>query len=435
MGKSMKDDQDTHKDVKDDSQDASFSESKPENTEATETTDSPVATTSESKTDKPVEETTEEKATQPESTGSASSATTPPPPPAKPKSKGPIILAIVAIIIALAALGGAGYLYQQFTLLQAESENLASANSNLKSNLSSTSNKTQSLASQSQSQASTISTLQSDLKAQQSNVDELQGRLTESMKQISKLGTNTRKDWLLAEAEYLLRLANQRVLLERSANGALALLQSADDILRETNDVSLYNVRKALATDVAALEAIPSLDVDGIFLKLAALNERVDHLTLLPVSETPELPDMLSEVDEATLVESWKDGFMKSWDTAIDKLGNLIIIQHRDEAIEPLLTHDQAYFIQQNLHLMIEQAQLSLLQGHQQSFDASLNKATDWIARYFREDDSSTQALLKGLNELKSTQVAPQLPDISGSLRTLKQYFADVHSREQQGEG
>lgn len=352
-------------------------------------------------------------------------------PPKEHNKKSRPWIAVIALIIAILALVAGGYLYQQLQLVKADNAALNNTTTQISQDLAATSTSAKAQTSKNQSLSSDISTLKSALGTQQSSVDELQDRLTKTVKQISQLGTNSRKDWLLAESEYLLRLANQRILLEKSPTGALGLLRSADEILRETDDVSLYNVRKAISIDVAALEAVPKLDVDGTFLKLTALNERVDQLSLLPVSSSPELPKLLEQVNEETLTDSWKQGLSESFNSAMNKLGSLIIIQHRDEAIEPLLTHEQGYFIQQNLHLMIEQSQLALLQGHQQSYDASINKATDWIARYFREDDSSTQALLKGLNELKPVTVAPALPDISGSLRALKQYFADIQSREQ----
>ncbi len=352
------------------------------------------------------------------------------PPPEANKKKKPW-LAIIALIVAVIAIAAVAYLYLQLQQVKAETASTSELATGLVTSVDSTRSLGQEQANKTNTLASDLNTLKSKVTSQQNNVDELQERLTQSVKQISKLGSNTRKDWLLAETEYLLRLANQRILLENSPVGASALLRSADEILRETDDVSLYNVRKAIAVDIAALEAVPKLDIDGTFLKLAALNTRVSQLSLLPVSESPELPKMLKEVDEEALTDSWQQGLAESFKTAMSKLSSLIIIQHRDDAIEPLLTHEQGYYIQQNLNLMIEQAQLALLQGHQQSYDASLNKATNWIARYFKEKDSNTQALLKGLNELKPIQVAPPLPDISGSLRALKQYFADIQTREQ----
>ncbi len=362
----------------------------------------------------------------------ADAVATPPPPQPEPERKKRSWIGVLAFLLAICALIVAGYGFQKIQELQAENVGLKSTTQGLSQSLEQNLQKSITAASSAGDQARAaqdqIKSLQSELTKQQQNVDELQDRLTRSMKQISQVGTDKRKDWLLAEVEYLLRLANQRVLMEKSPAGALALLQSSDTILKETDDVSIYNVRKAIASDIAALQAVPSLDMDGIFLKLAALNEQVDQLRLIPISDKRELPQMLQKVTADGVSETWNQGLKTSWNKAMDKLEKLVVIQHRDEPIEPLLSPEQVYFLQQNLHLMLEQAQLSLLQGHQGSYDASLNKASDWVGKYFEADDPTTVALLKGLEELKSVQVSPDLPDISSSLKALKSYLAEVHS-------
>lgn len=332
-------------------------------------------------------------------------------------------IGVLAFLLALCALLTAGWGYHRLQLSQERTQALLSQLENTQNTAS---------AAQQQAQAAELAAtrVQGTLSSQQQNVNELQDRLTRAMKQVSKLGTDKRKDWLLAEVEYLLRLANQRVLMEKSATGALALLKSADEVLRETDDVSIYNVRKALARDIARLEAVPRVDIDGIFVKLAALNEQVDELKMLPVSERHQLPKMINKVTPESVSETWGQSLEESWDSAMEKLGKLVIIQQRDEPIEPLLSPEQVYFLQQNLHLMLEQSQLSLLQGHQPSYDVSLDKASEWIKDYFL-DDATRAALLKGLNEVKGVEVAPQLPDISGSLKALKSYLEDVHSSAQ----
>ncbi|MCW8885886.1 MAG: uroporphyrinogen-III C-methyltransferase [Motiliproteus sp.] len=352
--------------------------------------------------------------------------------PAQEAKKSRSWIGVLAFFLAICALIVAGYGFQKIQELQAQAATLQSTTAGLNKDLES--NLQQSLAEaakagkQASSAGAQLQTLQSEISAQANNVNELQDRLTRSMKQISQVGTDKRKDWLLAEVEYLLRLANQRALMEKSPVGALALLQSSDRILKETDDVSIYNVRKAIASDIAALESVPKLDIDGIFLKLAALNEQVANLKLIPISEKREFPAMLEKVTPEGVTETWNQGLKTSWNQAMDKLEKLVVIQHRDKPIEPLLSPEQVYFLQQNLHLMIEQAQLSLLQGHQGSYDASLKKAGEWVGKYFKADDGTTQALQKGLNDLKSVQVSPALPDISGSLNALKAYFTDVHS-------
>ena len=278
-----------------------------------------------------------------------------------------------------------------------------------------------------------MTALKSQAQTDKSGIDALQERLTQSIQQVMSRQQSTRKDWLLAEVEYLLRLANQRVLMEQTADGALKLLKSADLILKETDDVSIYEVRKALAADIAALEAVPRLDTEGAFLQLGALNTQVDRLSLIPITDKRELPSMLEQITPDSVSQSWTQGLKASWSDAIDKFEQLIVIQHRDEPVEPLLSPEQHFFLQQNLHLMLEQAQLALLQRKQNAYDSALSKSENWIDTYFDPQDSTTNALLRGIAELKQLQVAPEIPDISGSLNTLKAYLEHMTKLKQEG--
>lgn len=275
--------------------------------------------------------------------------------------------------------------------------------------------------------------LQARSEAEARNVAELQDRLTRSIQQVTANRELSRKDWLLAEVEYLLRLANQRVLMEQTPSGALTLLKSADTILSETDDVTIYDVRKALASDIAALEAVPRLDTEGVFLRLGALNQQVDNLRVVPVSERRELPQMLEEITPESVKQSWGEGFKASWNKAVNKFEQLIVIQHHDEPIKPLMSPEQAFFLQQNLHLMLEQAQMALLQRKQEAYDSSLDKAQEWIGTHFDPRDATTQALLSGLSELAEINVAPELPDISGSLTSLKEYLDRMQQLRKDG--
>ncbi len=275
--------------------------------------------------------------------------------------------------------------------------------------------------------------LQARADADKANIDELQDRLTRSIQQVTATAEVSRKDWLLAEVEYLLRLANQRVLMEQTASGALNLLKSADESLRETDDVTLYDVRKALAEDIAALEAVPTLDTEGVFLKLAALNRQVDELRVTPITDKRKLPSLLEEITPESVEQSWSEGMKASWNKAMDKFETLVVIQHHDEPVKPLMSPEQTFFLQQNLHLMLEQAQMALLQRKQQAYDASLAKAHDWIGSHFDAKSATTQAMLRGLEELQGINVAPELPDISGSLNSLKTYLRQMQALRAEG--
>lgn len=335
-----------------------------------------------------------------------------------------LLLSLVALVL-VAFLGWQGWQWQQSNVqaLQQIGEQAESIQTESQAQL------TQELDSLQQQMAALKSQAQTD----KSGIDALQERLTQSIQQVMSRQQSTRKDWLLAEVEYLLRLANQRVLMEQTADGALKLLKSADLILKETDDVSIYEVRKALAADIAALEAVPRLDTEGAFLQLGALNSQVDRLSLVPITNKRELPALLEQITPDSVSQSWTQGLKASWSDAIDKFEQLIVIQHRDEPVEPLLSPEQHFFLQQNLHLMLEQAQLALLQRKQNAYDSALSKSENWIDTYFDPQDSTTNALLRGIAELKQLQVAPEIPDISGSLNTLKAYLEHMTKLKQEG--
>lgn len=364
-------------------------------------------------------------------TASTESASAPPPStPAKEQKQPAGWPGKLALLLAIVSLGGVGYLaWQGWQLQQATSSTQASLVQKVETGLA---NSRAEVADRLGNVSQTLGALQSQSQSDKQNIEQLQQRLTDAIKQVNATRETSREDFLLAEAEYLLRLANQRVLMEQTATGALTLLKSADEILRESDDVALYPVREALAQDIAALEAVPTLDTEGVYLKLAALNSQVDNLRVTPVTDKRKLPSMLEEITPDSVEQSWTEGAAAAWDKAVDKFEKLVVIQHRDEPVEPLMSPEQTYYLQQNLHLMLEQAQLALLQRKQQAFDASLEKAASWVGTYFDEKDATSQALLRAFADLQETNVAPELPDISGSLNALKQHLRDMARLKQE---
>ncbi len=348
----------------------------------------------------------------------------------KPAKQGSGKSGKLALLLAIIAIIGVGYLYW----LQLESKNSittsqAQASSELDNKLQ---NNQQQQNAKVTGLTQQLQALESKANADAANIEELQARLTRSIQQITATQQNTRKDWIIAEAEYLLRLANQRVLMEQTPQGALKLLRSADKILKETDDVTIYAVRKALAADIAALEAVPELDTEGLFLRLGALNEQVNKLKLIPLTEQHKLPEIVSEVSNETFTETWTANLQKAWAKIADKFNQLVVIQDRDAPVEPLLSPQQNFYLQQNLHLMLEQAQLSLLQRRSGTYENSLSKAEGWVATYFEATDSTTQALIRSLQEMKQVNVSPAMPDISGSLIALKKYLQDMRKLKEQ---
>jgi len=255
---------------------------------------------------------------------------------------------------------------------------------------------------------------------------ELQLNINSHARRLRELSTTSRADWLLAEAEYLIRLANQRLITERNTKNATALLITADEILRDLDEVGLLAVREALAKSITALRMAPGVDREGLYLKLNALSEQLVRLPLI----APELLDgdrITVEADSVT-DDSWRGQFLKGFYQAVDGVSELIRVRRRNAPLEPLLSPEENQFLRHNLGMMLEQAQLALLREEQAVYQVSLAKAKKWLGDYFELNEGASQ-LVEQLSQLEQQNVVQQLPDISGGLEALRDYIDIRHKR------
>ncbi len=223
------------------------------------------------------------------------------------------------------------------------------------------------------------------------------------------------RDWLHAEAAYLLRLANQRLQLERDVEGAAALLRTADARLHEADNPALVPVRREIASELAALDAVPRVDRTGLWLALNAQQEQI--------AGQPLAQDVEEIVADARLEEAPSGAWQQQLSRFGQELKDLVTVRHHDEALEALISPEQESYLRQSVRLVIEQAQLALLKEEAELFEASLDKALTLIEGYYDTDASGVQSVLQRLRELKGEAVRPELPDISGSQQALATFI------------
>ena len=96
----------------------------------------------------------------------------------------------------------------------------------------------------------------------------------------------------------------------------------------------------------------------------------------------------------------------------------------------PLISPDAEYFLRTNLALQMQTARLALLRGEQPVYEASLNDAARWLEIYFDADSSQVDAALTTIGELQGGMFETDKPDISGSLRLLRQYNSVAESAQ-----
>ena len=251
--------------------------------------------------------------------------------------------------------------------------------------------------------------------------------VSESMVAIqSRMGTSS-QDWVYAEVEYLVRMANQRVLMEQDANSALQLLQSADAIIRETDGLTAHGLREALARDIAALKAVGSPDIQGVYLELSALVSQVPLLRrTLPTYQAPS-----STTDQSAEVTGYLARFLRLIRHAGNKLAHLVDFRRDEVEIKRILPPKEEYFLRQNLVLKLQIAQMALLEGNQGVFQSALGEAQVWVSDSFDDENPGTVAMLKSITRLSASQVSVELPDIAGSLRAARSQLAGFTEAQQ----
>lgn len=248
--------------------------------------------------------------------------------------------------------------------------------------------------------------------------ESLAGRMSSiegSVASLQGISSRARDAWILAEAEYYMRIANAQLQLARNPELARHALRLADEQILQLANPALTDVRRELSDELRALEIIETPDAAGITLTLASLAEQVDSLPLrqeIMLSDNDdEIDPELSGTDRA--LASLKDAFSKA-----------VSVRRTDEAMRPLIAPEAQYFLRANLALQFQAARLAVLQREESIFEQSLDDATTWLNQYFDADSPAVRSALQTISDIRGSVLSLEMPDISGSLRLLRQFIA-----------
>jgi uroporphyrin-3 C-methyltransferase len=260
----------------------------------------------------------------------------------------------------------------------------------------------------------------------------LRRELASTSRRLIELSATSREDWKLAEAEYLLRLASQRLVVERNSATALAMAQAADDLLRELDDSNLHPVRRALARDISALKMTEPVDREGLYLRLLALIEQVETLSARgPIGEPVEGGEAVQiALDAEEQPKRWRDRVKAGFARLMAKLNqHLRVRTHSASAVDAVLPPDNQIYLTRNLLLMLEQAQSALLREEEVVYQTSLARAQDWLQKYYSLNPQAAP-LQAELAQLQQEPVTQSLPSIGEALSLLKAYIEQRHRLE-----
>ncbi len=354
---------------------------------------------------------------------------------ATPPKRGGIAASIawLALFLALVATAGAGYLFFEGWREGSRDADSADAIASLRraledldeqtgDDLSGLDEELAELAAARERDADALDTLRNDVEGFDRAAETLTSltprvaNLERSLAALQGVSIEARNTYLVAEAEYYMQIANAQLLLAGNPTLASLALEQADDRLTQLGDPALTDVRRALANERAALDVMEKPDVAGVTLTLASLAQVAESL---PVFDA----DSADEAD-ATEDDAEASGPRRAWNAVKGAFSGVFTYSPPSDVDRPLLTPGAEPLLRGNLALQLQAARLALLRGEQELFRQSLDDADAWLGRYFDTSAAPVSGMRETLREIRDEyqHVAP--PDISGSLRALRQYRA-----------
>lgn len=264
-----------------------------------------------------------------------------------------------------------------------------------------------------------LTTLEEHLNSRLRTLDTVPGRilrLERSFSALQGISTGVQDTWLLAETEYYLQIGNAQLQLAGNPHLATLALRLADERLLQLADPALTDVRRILADELQSLELLEKPDIEGTTLTLASLADVVDSL--------PLRQDVQAHSTETSKPDAELSGVDRALASLRGAVGDVVTIRRTDEAIRPLIAPEAIYFLRANLALQLQTARLALLRGEQAVFQQSLDDAVLWLEEYYDQQSTPVRSALQTIREIRDNSFVTAVPDISQSLRLLRQHTA-----------
>lgn len=241
-------------------------------------------------------------------------------------------------------------------------------------------------------------------------------QLDELQQKVAVISGSDAKTWLLAQADFLVKLAGRKLWSDQDVTTAAALLKSADASLADMNDPSLIGARRAITDDIATLSAVSQVDYDGMILKVNQLANQIDNLRLADNNDDDSPMD--SDSDElSSSISEWRVNLQKNWQNFMD---SFITVRRRDETAVPLLAPNQDIYLRENIRSRLLVAAQAVPRHQEETWKQSLDNVSTWVRAYYDTDDATTKAFLDEVDKLSQQSITMTVPETLQSQALLE---------------
>ncbi len=315
----------------------------------------------------------------------------------------PFLLAAIALVIALYAAISTRLIDDRLVALRSQTNQLAMAHSALADELNALTTRETLATEETAKQIESLLSLSRDVAALETTTSELEDRMA-----------LPQRSWARAEALALLELAQRQLKVDRNIDAALDAMVTADSRLAGLREPALSTVRKQLTVDLQTLRAFARPDLGSITLQLRQAEVDAAGLATAGVSAEPIAPALTDAAVEQGALD-------RAWAMAKQALNALITVRSTAAGADALLTRDEQNLKRQRMQLLLLEARLAIARVDQKAFATAIGEARSWLEANFSMADAGVARLAADLSQLAKVNIAPPLPDVSGSLRLLEQ--------------
>jgi len=260
-----------------------------------------------------------------------------------------------------------------------------------------------------------LSPLKGDIDNLGKKIDQLgleQQGLRDSSEKLYELFGRDKNDWRLAEVEYLMRVAQHKLILQDDFEGAAITLQAASDRIGLTGDPGLLPVRVMISEEIADLKTRKRADLVGMTLILAQLGRQARVLE----------PGFAVRIDETVVtpaeVEAPQD-WLGRFTAFIDSL-----VKVRNEATRPSEIEANSADVGDRLEDNLKLARWAVLERNASQYQLLLEQSLRLFREFYDLDNAANHDFMTQLQDLQKMVLKPEKPDITGSLRELQRILS-----------
>lgn len=221
------------------------------------------------------------------------------------------------------------------------------------------------------------------------------------------------REWSLAEVDYLLRIAEHRLQLERQPATAIAALQQAEHTLRMVDEPRFVPLQQSIQQDIARLRGLVLPDTDHLAEQLAALVAQVSALPLKTQGQVLTM-DAHQRVSETSV---WQ----RFWGQVKSDLAKLVVVRQQEQPWYHSPVPGQQQQLQAILQLRLEMARLALQTAQQSAWQQTLAAAQQWLNQHFDPRSDLWQEMNSTLGSMHASTLQPAMPRLDRSLALIEQ--------------